>query len=333
VAAAFVAAERSDPRLDHTGKPSTLLQRQSRGHTNCDRGTKSEKAITASVLRRMWEIAKTPQEKHLARLAIGAFFFAMRSCEYLTVSGERRTKRVCIRNIRFYRGHEELSHDDPDLAFCDSVTITFEYQKRDERDETVTMYATGDTLLCPVRAWASIVQIVLHQPKTNKDTPCNTVFLENPNATNPNDHSQQLGKFVGLTGKQMISLIRRAAKSIGSKRLGFDPKELGTHSIRSGAAMAMHLDGVPVYSIMLIGRWSSDAFLRYLRPQVKEFTQHIAKRMIQHQHFFSVPTFDPHAAPMDPSQANSNRPFVEIPSLLAGGQPRLLPRVPFNIHT
>jgi hypothetical protein len=38
----------------------------------------------------------------------------------------------------------------------------------------------------------------------------------------------------------------------------------------------MHMAGVPVYTIMLIGRWSSDAFLIYLRTQVMQFTQRIS---------------------------------------------------------
>ena len=34
--------------------------------------------------------------------------------------------------------------------------------------------------------------------------------------------------------------------------------------------MAMYLGDCPVYSIMMIGRWSSDAFLRYIRKQVEQ---------------------------------------------------------------
>ena len=44
--------------------------------------------------------------------------------------------------------------------------------------------------------------------------------------------------------------------------------------------MEMYLAGVPVYTIMLIGRWSSDAFLRYIRKQVEQFSKHVAKQMI-----------------------------------------------------
>eukprot|EP00957_Ditylum_brightwellii_P176275 13421896-Ditylum_brightwellii.AAC.1 len=36
--------------------------------------------------------------------------------------------------------------------------------------------------------------------------------------------------------------------------------------------MAMYLAEVPIYTIMCIGRWISDASLQYLRKHVQEFT-------------------------------------------------------------
>jgi hypothetical protein len=41
----------------------------------------------------------------LAQLTIGAAFFACRSCEYLIVpkTEERRTKLLCLQNIRFFK--------------------------------------------------------------------------------------------------------------------------------------------------------------------------------------------------------------------------------------
>ena len=43
--------------------------------------------------------------------------------------------------------------------------------------------------------------------------------------------------------------------------------------------MAMYMANVPVYTIMLIGRWCSNAFLVYLRKQVKEFTAGVSRLM------------------------------------------------------
>ncbi len=49
--------------------------------------------------------------------------------------------------------------------------------------------------------------------------------------------------------------------------------------------MAMYLTGVSVFSIMLIGRWSSTAFLKYIQKQVQEFSQGISSKMIEVQTF------------------------------------------------
>ncbi len=56
--------------------------------------------------------------------------------------------------------------------------------------------------------------------------------------------------------------------------------------------MAMFLAGVPVFQIMLLGRWASDAFLRYIRKQVKEFSSGISQKMITQENFFTIPSVD-----------------------------------------
>jgi hypothetical protein len=87
-----------------------------------------------------------------------------------------------------------------------------------------------------------------------------------------------------------LKRLRLAATAVGPASLGFTAKEIGLHSARSGAAMAMYLAHIPVFTIMLLGRWSSDAFLRYIRKQVKEFSNGISTKMITKEHFFIIPT-------------------------------------------
>ncbi len=236
----------------------------------------------------MWELAETPKEKHLARLAIGAFYHAMRSYEYLRVQGERRTKVLCLHNLRFFRGLRELSHDDPDLPYADAISITFNYQKTDVRDATITIYQTNQTILCPVRAWAAIVQSIKNLPGSTKNTPVCSLFQPATQSTPDNP-----GKFVQVTGKEMTTLIRKAVADMGTERLSFKPEECGTHSIRSADAMAMHMAGVPAYTIMLIGRWSSNAFLRYIRRQVQEFSAGVSSKMLLTDEFFAVSGITP----------------------------------------
>eukprot|EP00957_Ditylum_brightwellii_P170636 12988958-Ditylum_brightwellii.AAC.1 len=62
--------------------------------------------------------------------------------------------------------------------------------------------------------------------------------------------------------------------------------------------MAMYLANVPVFTIMLIGRWSSDAFLVYIRKQVQDFTKGISSRMLLSPDYFTIP--DIASNPEDP---------------------------------
>jgi hypothetical protein len=63
--------------------------------------------------------------------------------------------------------------------------------------------------------------------------------------------------------------------------------------------MAMYLASVPAFTIMLIGRWSSDAFLRYIRRQVQEFSAGVSSKMLLMDEFFTVSGITPE----DPASA------------------------------
>lgn len=76
---------------------------------------------------------------------------------------------------------------------------------------------------------------------------------------------------------------------LGCDELGFSPDELGLHSAHSSTAMAMYHAGVPVFTIMLLGCWSSDAFLRYIHKQVEEFSTGVSQKMILNERFFTIP--------------------------------------------
>lgn len=240
----------------------------------------------------MNKLSVTPIQIATIQLAIVGFFFAMRSCEYLKVpqANQHRTDILRIRCIRFFKDGIELGHDSPLLEYADCVSVTFEMQKKDEKGDTVTQIATGDILLCPVRMWAAIVRRLWSYPGTTWDTKVSSVWNE--------------GKIEHITSEIMINALNAACESFGWERLNIQPGDIGTHSIRSGAAMAMYLGDVPVYSIMMLGRWSSDAFLRYIRKQVEQFSHNVSKRMIVHQYFRHIPEQDPRTTHQDPRQRN-----------------------------
>jgi hypothetical protein len=95
------------------------------------------------------------------------------------------------------------------------------------------------------------------------------------------------GRWKDITNTTALSHLRNFIKFIDPV-YGLQASEIGLHSLRSSSAMAMFLAGVPVCTIMLIGRWRSNAFLRYIQPQVSQFSNNVSRHMILNQMYFHL---------------------------------------------
>jgi len=265
-----------------------LLTRQFRGMRNLDPGERQQKALPVLVYRELHKIASNSSlliDSTIAWLQTLAFFWCMRSCEYSDVQGERRTKLLCVRNFRFFDEYNrDISQEYHYLHLATTVAITFEFQKKDVRDDTISHQKSGDTLggceMCPVRAARELILRLRSYNIPSKkfaDTPINYVELD--------------GRSFTIPSSLILLRLRQVVSSLGQSVLGFTAEEIGTHSNRSGGAMGMFLAGTPVYTIMLMGRWSSDAFMKYIRKQVLALSHGISSKMLTYERFFTVPDF------------------------------------------
>jgi hypothetical protein len=240
----------------------------------------------------MRETASSELQTHAADLAIGAFFFACRSCEYLKVRGERRTKTIRAGDIEFRKGHTILPHDSPDLHLADTVSIFFcDQNKNREKGVSRTAWATSDPNASPVTSYAAIVQRIRALPGSSDGTP---IF---------NYKSAANRSFLCVTDSAMIIFLRTAVTLIGEAVLGYKAAEVGTHSIRSGAAMALVLSQHAAWRIMLAGRWKSQALLVYIREQIQQFSKGVSERMLSNPDFYHVPDIDVLDPTTDATQA------------------------------
>ena len=254
------------------------------------------KALPIAVYRHILLNAHSIADKARAHLLCGALFFAMRSCEYTRTPShaEKRTITIRVRDVGFYKKRRKLHHADLLLHLADSVAITFHLQKRSgEVGETIVMHRTRDPNLNPVAHWAHTIRRIITIPKWNPDWPVNTIHRN--------------GKIHHITNTEISKLIKTAVTEIGVDILGFTKDDVNTHSNRAAAAMAMYLANVPVYTIMLVGRWSSDAFLLYIRKQVQEFTKGISGKMLLTPDYYTVP--DNGSSNEDPRIHNNNTTF------------------------
>jgi hypothetical protein len=98
---------------------------------------------------------------------------------------------------------------------------------------------------------------------------------------------------IQLASEFLRQRLRVTCTALGGKPVfGYAATDIGTKSIRSGAAMALFLMNHSTERIMLLGRWKSDAFLVYIRPQVLEWTNDMSRDMIHHDSFLDVSGFD-----------------------------------------
>ena len=280
---------RPDPALDDDAIPSLFLQRQIRGYIDADPSTRQQKALPVTVFKQLLDNKFTPRDEALGQLACGAFFFAMRSCEYLTVQGTRKTKRLKIANVRFFKNNVEITDKRSNLIkYADTVSITFQFQKNRQKNVTVTQPRSGKPL-CPVLVWGKIVQQVLSYKGSTENSPVNTILI------GKNRHY--------LKASEMFEHLTHTVDNMPN--LGFTGKDVGTHSIRSSLAMALYLAKRPVCTIMLIGRWCSDAFLLYVRRQVQEFSAGVSADMVNQDQFYTIPDLTDEQR-LDPRTSNSN---------------------------
>ena len=162
----------------------------------------------------------------VGQLVVGAFFFAMRACEFSDVGAPRRTRIITIGDVEFRKDGRKVDHDRVnEMEEADTVSITFRTQKNGEKGTTVTQHkttglnASGTPGLCPVTALARLVarvrgyQIADLEWAAIDQRPINLVATDRGSGL--------------VTAQQVIHHLRAAALQYGEQRLGFPVSKIG----------------------------------------------------------------------------------------------------------
>jgi hypothetical protein len=269
------------PIHDAAGRLDPLLALQLKKYADDDPGPKPQQAIPLEVIRKVQSWSRDELDVAIGQFVVTAFFFAMRSCEYSDVGGGRLTSVIRVDDVRFRRHGETLpSAEQTQSQDADAVTVTFRKQKNGDKGATLTQHRNenpNQSDICPVRTLAELTARV-----RGYERPGRTNLRINAIVTADSDELQH------VSSKSILKQLRDATKLAGEERLGLRADCIGTHSIRSGAAMAMYLAGVPSETIQLVGRWRSRTFMRYLRIQVPDSTIGVTARMTNRQTFYTI---------------------------------------------
>ena len=92
---------------------------------------------------------------------------------------------------------------------------------------------------------------------------------------------------VQLASGYLRQQLRSTCAKLGEKdTFGFSRMDIGTKSIRFGAAMGLFLANHSSERILLMmGRWLPHTFLAYIWPQVIEWTNNMSRDMIRHDSY------------------------------------------------
>ncbi len=233
---------RGDPRLDRGGRMTFLLYSTLRGISRAhSRKKPPREALTTDklnvILERLLSLpsAEMPagdRAMFAALLALGVY--GLCRCGELTSPTTKTTSQASptLGDVHLYRNPQgEATHFD--FTIRGSKTDVFRAGTR------VVVYATG-TLFCPVKLMARYLAGTRTQP------------LGSPLFTRMD------GRYV--TRDHVNRLIKSMATAAG-----FEPRRFSTHSMRAGGATTLSLLGYPPAVIQQLGRWTSDAYLAYIR--------------------------------------------------------------------
>ena len=144
--------------------------------------------------------------------------------------------------------------------------LTFTDQKNGVRGEVIGLGASRDLYLCPVK---TII--------------CRIIYLQ---ANNANPYTPLARVFGGsrVTPVRITQVLRDAVTALETD-LRFLPSDVSARCLRAAGAMALLLSDVDTNIIQLIGRWRSDAMLRYLHVQAEPLMRDYSRRMLHCGHY------------------------------------------------
>ena len=149
-------------------------------------------------------------------------------------------------------------------------------QKNTSNGQPITHWATHEPYSCPVLAAAKVIRRL--QSLSHSDDIFIFSYL--------NEKTQTICHLSSPFALLHLRSFIRTLPPNKAQTLGFTWMDIGLHSIRSSAAMSMFLNDVDTTRIRLLGRWKSDAFLDYIRVQVREFAKNVSRQMIQQKMWF-----------------------------------------------
>ena len=219
---------------------------------------------------------------HIADLAIIAFYWLLRPAEYCHSSTpEARSQAFLLGNVHLtiddtvYPALQAPLNDENVLQRITHANLEFSDQKNAVKGERVGHRSNNHDWLCPAKALGRICRRLV-RAGANARTPLHRYY-------NTAQH-----KWYDTKPDFITNALRHSAKLLETAT-GIDAALISARSLRPGGATALLCANVDKDAIQLLGRWKSDAMLRYLRIQAATHSQHYSQRMLDHGSYTFAP--------------------------------------------
>ena len=258
----------SNPRLDLAGNVVPPLQQMQRAWRTGDPPPVRVKPVPLALARHAVnsQDPSNPVQSAIRDLLIIGYFFLLRPGEHAYSGRAGHPFRLCdtsfdVPGAAAFNG---ATISEASLATAVRVNLNFSTQKNGDRNESITHGDTGDVLLSPVQAVRRRVShLRLHH--ASPLTPLFTVFLP-------------AGRRAHVTCNHLTLALRSSCRHIGAS-LGLLPSDISARALRAGGAMALLRADVDPMVVRLMGRWKSDAMIRYLHRSALD-TSDLSARML-----------------------------------------------------
>jgi hypothetical protein len=257
----------------YTNKLVRPLAQQLKGYARDDDPAERVKPVPLAIARHPGTVARTQKEQAIADMCIIGFFFLCRPGEFVeTPNSDSLSRPFRLEDVEFLvqqRGYRGNVIPLAALASARAATLWYNNQKNGVRGQGVTMGASGDPHVCPVRTLARRIRH-LRDNNAAADTPIYSFWED--------------GQRSEVYSVHVTHALRLAAAAL-LPELGIEPRDISCRSLRPGGATAMLCARIDLNVTRLVGRWRSDEMLKYLHVQTAALMQNYSRQMLEFGHF------------------------------------------------
>jgi hypothetical protein len=242
-----------DPRKDSHGGIDFQIQRQIKAYKKEDAPPKRVKPVPILIIifiaAQAFGDTRSDKAMAIADMITIAFFFLLRPGEYTgTLSDDAAFK---MQDVGLYIEGCKLdlfSANDANIKSATSAYYTFTTQKNGNRNEKLVQGLSDDPWCCPAKATVRRV-LLRRRHKASLATPIASFYHGNRRT---------------LVKAKDVTEVLRYVMRLNIHRTGISPLGISARSLRTGGAMALLHGKVDLSNIRMMGRWHSDALIRYL---------------------------------------------------------------------